>query len=62
MVVPAKVVAAQLGKAIVTNGVERAVTGVDGALVNGTGIAAQATFMPVGAEAATAGAVGGAAA
>ena len=56
-------VAAQLGKGIVRPTASKgAVGGVDGALVNGTGIAAQATFMPVGAEAATAGAVGGAAA
>ncbi|MDQ1029714.1 hypothetical protein QF035_007296 [Streptomyces umbrinus] len=59
MVVPAKV-AAQLGHGIVRPMASKvAAGGVHGALVNSTGIAAQATFVPVG-KAAAAGAVGGA--
>jgi hypothetical protein len=61
MVVPAKV-AAQFGKGLVRPMTSSAVRGgVHGALVNSSGIAAQATFVPVGAEAAAAGAAGGAA-
>ncbi|MCX5108395.1 hypothetical protein OOK13_07610 [Streptomyces sp. NBC_00378] len=59
MVVPAKV-AAQLGQGIVRPMTSKAVAGgIHGALVNSTGIAASATFVPVG-KAAAAGAVGGA--
>ncbi|MFD7259195.1 hypothetical protein, partial [Streptomyces sp. NPDC059874] len=59
MVVPAKVVA-QLGQGIVRPMASKAAAGgIHGALVNSTGIAAQATFVPVG-KAAAAGAVGGA--
>ncbi|NJC71686.1 hypothetical protein HC031_18455 [Planosporangium thailandense] len=61
MVVPAKV-AAQLGQGIVRPMASRAAAGgIHSALVNSTGIAAQATFVPVG-KAAAGGAVGGAAA
>ncbi|MFD3309440.1 hypothetical protein [Streptomyces sp. NPDC058694] len=59
MVVPAKV-AAQLGHGIVRPMASKvAAGGIHGALVNSTGVAAQATFVPVG-KAAAAGAVGGA--
>ncbi|GGW24293.1 hypothetical protein GCM10010381_04140 [Streptomyces xantholiticus] len=59
MVVPAKV-AAQFGQGIVRPMASKAAAGgIHGALVNSTGIAANATFVPVGAAAA-AGAVGGA--
>jgi hypothetical protein len=59
MVVPAKV-AAQLGQGIVRPmGSKAAAGGIHSALVNSTGIAAHATFVPVG-KAAAAGAVGGA--
>ncbi|TXS44629.1 hypothetical protein [Streptomyces sp. OR43] len=59
MVVPAKV-AAQFGQGIVRPmAAKGAAGGFHGALVNSTGIAAQATFMPVG-KAAAAGVVGGA--
>jgi hypothetical protein len=59
MVVPAKVVA-QLGQGIVRPMASKvAAGGFHGALVNSTGIAAQATFVPVG-KAAAAGAAGGA--
>ncbi|THA79175.1 hypothetical protein E6R60_01225 [Streptomyces sp. A0642] len=59
MVVPAKV-AAQFGQGFVCSMRSKAVAGgIHGALVDSTGIAAQATFVPVG-RAATAGAVGGA--
>ncbi|MER5385860.1 hypothetical protein ABT040_37380 [Streptomyces sp. NPDC002688] len=59
MVVPAKV-AAQLGQGIVRPMASKAAAGgIHSALVNSTGIAAQATFVPVG-KAAAAGAVGGA--
>ncbi|MFZ3473616.1 hypothetical protein ACODT3_08145 [Streptomyces sp. 4.24] len=59
MVVPAKVVA-QLGQGVVRPMASKvAAGGIHGALVNSTGIAAQATFVPVG-KAAAAGAVGGA--
>ncbi|MBT2479557.1 hypothetical protein [Streptomyces sp. ISL-94] len=59
MVVPAKV-AAQLGQGIVRPMASKvAAGGIHGVLVNSTGIAAQATFVPVG-KAAAAGAVGGA--
>ncbi|MDX3750603.1 hypothetical protein [Streptomyces sp. AK08-02] len=59
MVVPAKV-AAQLGQGIVRPMASKAAAGgVHSALMNSTGIAAQATFVPVGGAAA-AGAVGGA--
>jgi hypothetical protein len=59
MVVPAKV-AAQLGQGIVRPMASKAAAGgIHSALVNSTGIAANATFVPVG-RAAAAGAVGGA--
>ncbi|SDM44210.1 hypothetical protein [Streptomyces wuyuanensis] len=59
MVVPAKV-AAQFGQGIVRPMASKAASGgIHGALVNSTGIAAQATFVPVG-KAAAAGAAGGA--
>jgi hypothetical protein len=59
MVVPAKV-AAQLGQGIVRPMASKAAAGgIYGTLVNSTGIAANATFVPVG-KAAAAGAVGGA--
>ncbi|MGV9565778.1 hypothetical protein [Streptomyces sp. NPDC003480] len=59
MVVPAKV-AAQLGQGIIRPMASKAAAGgIHSALVNSTGIAAQATFVPVG-KAAAAGAVGGA--
>ncbi|MFF4842467.1 hypothetical protein [Streptomyces collinus] len=59
MVVPAKV-AAQFGQGIVRPMASKAATGgIHSALMNSTGIAANATFVPVG-KAATAGAVGGA--
>ncbi|MFJ8060568.1 hypothetical protein [Streptomyces sp. NPDC096142] len=59
MVVPAKV-AAQLGQGIVCPMASKAVAGgIHSALTNSTGIAAHATFVPVG-KAAAAGAVGGA--
>ncbi|WP_327255662.1 hypothetical protein [Streptomyces sp. NBC_01244] len=59
MVVPAKVVA-QLGQGIVRPMASKvAAGGIHGTLMNSTGIAAQATFVPVG-RAAAAGAVGGA--
>ncbi|WP_329029921.1 hypothetical protein [Streptomyces sp. NBC_01423] len=59
MVVPAKV-AAQFGQGIVRSmPAKGAAGGIHSALVNSTGIAAQATFVPVG-KAAAAGAVGGA--
>lgn len=59
MVVPAKV-AAQFGQGIVRPMVSKAAAGgIHGALMNSTGIAANATFVPVG-KVATAGAVGGA--
>lgn len=59
MVVPAKV-AAQFGQGIVCSMPSKAAAGgIHGALMNSTGIAANATFVPVGGAAA-AGAVGGA--
>ncbi|MFI6036092.1 hypothetical protein ACIBBD_18370 [Streptomyces sp. NPDC051315] len=59
MVVPAKV-AAQFGQGMVRPMASKgAAGGIHGALVNSTGIAAQATFVPVG-KAAAAGAAGGA--
>ncbi|MFE3517590.1 hypothetical protein [Streptomyces sp. NPDC059166] len=59
MVVPAKV-AAQFGQGIVRPMVSKAAAGgIHGALMNSTGIAANATFVPVG-KVAAAGAVGGA--
>lgn len=59
MVVPAKV-AAQLGTGIIRPMASKgAAGGIHSALVNSTGIAAQATFVPVG-KAAAAGAAGGA--
>jgi hypothetical protein len=59
MVVPAKV-AAQLGQGIIRPMASKAAAGgIHSALVNSTGIASQATFVPVG-KAAAAGAVGGA--
>ncbi|MCX4701225.1 hypothetical protein [Streptomyces sp. NBC_01373] len=59
MVVPAKV-AAQFGQGIVRPMASKAAAGgIHGALMNSTGIAANATFVPVGGAAA-AGAVGGA--
>lgn len=59
MVVPAKV-AAQFGQGIVRPMASKgAAGGIHGPLVNSTGIAAHATFVPVG-KAATAGAAGGA--
>ncbi|MEW2491306.1 hypothetical protein [Streptomyces sp. NPDC048411] len=59
MVVPAKV-AAQFGQGIVRPMASKAAAGgIHGALMNSTGIAANATFVPVG-KAAAAGAVGGA--
>lgn len=63
MVVPAKV-AAQVGKGLVQPMAAKAVAGgVHGALVDASGIVAQATFVPVAAETAVAGgaAAGGAA-
>lgn len=61
MVVPAKV-AAQFGSGVVKSMTSKAATGgVYGALVGSSGIAAQATFVPVAGSAA-AGAVGGSAA
>ncbi|MEU4788398.1 hypothetical protein ACFWRG_09380 [Micromonospora tulbaghiae] len=61
MVVPAKV-AAQFGQGLVRPMTAKgAAGGIHGALMNSTGIAAQATFVPVGKAAAT-GAVGGSAA
>lgn len=61
MVVPAKV-AAQVGKGLMKPMASKAAAGgVHSALVNSSGIAAQATFVPVAAEAAAAGAAGGAA-
>lgn len=62
MVVPAKV-AAQIGKGLVKPMASKAAAGgVHSALVNSSGIAAQATFVPVAAEAAAGGAAGAAAA
>ncbi|MGW3340052.1 hypothetical protein ACWDCL_21550 [Streptomyces sp. NPDC001009] len=59
MVVPAKV-AAQFGQGVIRPMASKgAAGGIHGALVNSTGIAAQATFVPVG-KAAAAGAAGGA--
>ncbi|WP_328976053.1 hypothetical protein [Streptomyces canus] len=59
MVVPAKV-AAQFGQGVVRPMASKAAAGgIHGALMNSTGIAANATFVPVGGAAA-AGAVGGA--
>ncbi|MFF9850490.1 hypothetical protein [Streptomyces litmocidini] len=59
MVVPAKV-AAQFGQGIVHSMPSKEVAGgIHSAIMNSTGIAAQATFVPVG-KAATAGAAGGA--
>jgi hypothetical protein len=59
MVIPAKV-AAQVGQGIVRPMASKAASGgIHSALVNQTGIAAQATFVPVG-KAAAAGAAGGA--
>ncbi|MFF8413348.1 hypothetical protein [Streptomyces omiyaensis] len=59
MVVPAKV-AAQFGQGIVRSMPSKEVAGgIHGALLNSTGIAAHATFVPVG-KAAAAGAAGGA--
>ncbi|MGY4922864.1 hypothetical protein [Streptomyces sp. 900105755] len=59
MVVPAKV-AAQLGQGVVRPMASNAAAGgIHSALMNSTGIAAQATFVPVG-KVAAAGAVGGA--
>lgn len=61
MVVPAKV-AAQVGKGLVRPMVAKGVAGgIHGALVNSTGIAAQATFVPVAGTAAVAGAAAGSA-
>jgi hypothetical protein len=61
MVVPAKV-AAQVGKGLVRPMTSKAAAGgVHSALVNSSGIAAQATFVPVAAEAGAVGAAGGAA-
>jgi hypothetical protein len=60
MVVPAKV-AKQMGKGLVRSMPSKAVgEGIHGALLNSSGIAGQATFVPV-AEVAAAGAAGGAA-
>ncbi|MEU8211590.1 hypothetical protein AB0B85_20615 [Micromonospora sp. NPDC049044] len=62
MVVPAKV-AAQVGKGLVKPMASRATAGgVHSALVNSTGIAAQATFVPVAGKTAVAGAATGSAA
>ena len=62
MVVPAKF-AAQFGKGLVRPMAAKAAAGgIHGALVNSTGIAAQATFVPVAGKAAVAGAVTGSAA
>jgi hypothetical protein len=62
MVVPAKV-AAQVGKGLVRSMPSKAVAGgVHGAMVGSSGIAAQATFVPVAAETAAAGAAAGGAA
>ncbi|WP_422745611.1 hypothetical protein ACN27B_15325 [Micromonospora sp. WMMD754] len=61
MVVPAKV-AAQVGKGLVQPMASKAAAGgVHGALVSSTGIAAQATFVPVAGKAAVAGAATGSA-
>ncbi|UIJ35132.1 hypothetical protein [Allobranchiibius sp. GilTou73] len=61
MVVPAKV-AAQVGKGLVRPMVAKGVAGgIRGPLVDASGVVAQASFVPVPAEAATAGAVSGAA-
>ncbi|RKN22605.1 hypothetical protein D7147_08145 [Micromonospora musae] len=61
MVVPAKV-AAQVGKGLVRPMASRASAGgIHSALVNSTGIAAQATFVPVAGKAAVAGAATGSA-
>ncbi|WP_030490590.1 hypothetical protein [Micromonospora chokoriensis] len=62
MVVPAKV-AAQVGKGLVRPMASRASAGgIHSALVNSTGIAAQATFVPVAGKTAVAGAATGSAA
>ncbi|MEH0929082.1 hypothetical protein [Micromonospora sp. CPCC 205558] len=62
MVVPAKV-AAQVGKGLVRPMTSRASAGgIHSALVNSTGIAAQATFVPVAGKTAVAGAATGSAA
>lgn len=62
MVVPAKV-AAQVGKGLVKPmAAKGAAGGIHGALVNSTGIAAHATFVPVAGQAAVAGAATGSAA
>lgn len=62
MVVPAKV-AAQFGKGLVRSMPSKAVAGgVHSALMDSAGIAANATFVPVGRTAAAAGAAGGSAA
>ncbi|MEW2378829.1 hypothetical protein AB0883_22390 [Micromonospora sp. NPDC047812] len=61
MVVPAKV-AAQVGKGLVQPMASKAAAGgIHSALVNSTGIAAQATFVPVAGKAAVAGAATGSA-
>nr|WP_212763092.1 hypothetical protein [Gordonia araii] len=60
MVVPAKV-AAEVGRGLVTP-MKAASGGVHGALVRSSGIAAQASFVPVAGKAAATGAVGGSAA
>ncbi|MGS2619993.1 hypothetical protein ACVCAH_36800 [Micromonospora sp. LZ34] len=61
MVVPAKV-AAQVGKGLVRPMASKAAAGgIHGALVNSTGIAANATFVPVAGKAAVAGAATGSA-
>ncbi|MEV4822057.1 hypothetical protein [Micromonospora sp. NPDC049274] len=61
LVVPAKV-AAQVGKGLVRPMTSKAAAGgIHGALVNSTGIAAQATFVPVAGKAAVAGAATGSA-
>ncbi|MFG3644142.1 hypothetical protein ACGF3C_28120 [Micromonospora sp. NPDC047762] len=62
LVVPAKV-AAQVGKGLVRPMASKASAGgIHGALVNSTGIAAQATFVPVAGKTAVAGAATGSAA
>lgn len=62
MVVPAKV-AAEVGKGLVKPMAAKGATGgIYGALVNSSGIAAQATFVPVAGQAAVAGAATGSAA
>lgn len=62
MVVPAKV-AAQFSNGLVKPMASKAATGgIHGALTNASGVAAQATFVPVGRQAATAGAAAGSAA